>query len=164
LLKTFLGRRIDMTWKTSSVVLSVCVLICFAAAIAHAQTSPAFTPVPAAQIDEARKDKASRIATATLANWSRGQFAPLTDDFTAQMQASLTPEAQQMAIGNIRAMLGDLQSLAFAKAVSTPSMPGFVVYRFKGAFAKEPGEVRVVLDQQGKVAGLWVKPWQDMMQ
>jgi hypothetical protein len=155
-----------MMTKTARIALTVTlgVIMACVGTIVVAQTSPAFEPVPESKIDKAQKDKAAQIATTTLNNWFKGQFAPLSDDFTSQMKENLTPEAQKLAIADIKAKLGDLQSAELAEAVVSPSMPGIVVYRFKGRFSKETGEVRVVLDKQGKVVGLWVKPWQDKMQ
>lgn len=157
-----------MTTKTESVVLiaSISVIMLCVATVVAAQTSPAFEPVPAAQIDQTQKNRASQVATTTLSNWFKGQFAPLSDDFTAQMKEKLVPEAQKQAAAGLKSSLGDFQSLEFAEAVTSPSMPGVVVYRFKGKFSTSPEspEVRVVLDPQGKVGGLWVKPWQNKMQ
>jgi hypothetical protein len=158
----------EMSMKTKRVVLTVCLwaLMCCATTIAAAQMSPSFEPLPASKIDQAQKDKASQIATTTLNNWFKGQFAPLSDDFSQQMKDNLGAEAQKQATEALIAQLGDFQSLEFAEAVTTASMPGIVVYRLKGKFSKAPApaDVRVVFDKQGKVAGFWVKPWQDKMQ
>jgi hypothetical protein len=40
------------------------------------------------------------------------------------------------------------------------------VYRFKGTYSRtsEQPEIRVVFDSQGKISGLWLKPWRDEIQ
>jgi hypothetical protein len=157
-----------MMTKTGRIALTVTlgVIMACVGTIVVAQTSPAFEPVPESKIDQAQKGKAAQIATTTLNNWFKGQFAPLSDDFTSQMKEKLVPEAQKQATEGLKASLGDFQSMEFAEAVTTPSMQGIIVYRFKGRFSKATGstEIRVVIDKQGKVGGLWVKPWQDKMQ
>ena len=43
------------------------------------------------------------------------------------------------------------------------SQPHLLIHRFKGRYgtASSVPEVRVVLDRDGRLAGLWIKPWQD---
>ncbi len=150
-----------MIRKIGSLVLPVSIFV-FVFCMATIAAAQSFNPVP--QVDEAQKTKAAQAATTTLSNWYNGKFAPLSDDFTQQMKERVPPEAQKQVVTELKETLGDFQSMDFAQALVSPSMPGIVVYRFKGKFSKESAEIRVVLDQQGKVAGFWVKPWQQKMQ
>jgi hypothetical protein len=149
-----------------ALTLSLCFLLCCVAAIAAAQAPPLFKPVPASKIDQAQKDKASKVAATTLDNWFKGKFAPLSDDFTSLMKEKLGPAAQKQATEGVKSVFGDFQSMKFVEAEASPAMAGIVVYRFKGKFSKtsESPEIRVVVNKQGKVAGLSVKPWQDKIQ
>ncbi len=114
----------------------------------------------------AQKDKAYDVAMNTLTNWSKGEFQPLSDNFTSEMRTALPPNQQEMAYHQIKGLLGDFRSLEFAEAVVSSSMPDLVVYRFKGTFANssEKPEVRVTMDKNGKVSGFYVKPWSDTIQ
>jgi len=144
----------------------VCVFMAGAMQVAGAQEQPTFQSLSSTQIDQAQKNKAQQIATATLGDWFKGKFGPLSDAFTPEMQEALPPEGQQQVVGTLKTKLGDFQSMEFAQAVASPNLPDMVVYRFKAKFSRadQPPEVRVSMDKQGKVAGFWIKPWQETMQ
>ena len=74
----------------------------------------------------------------------------------------IPPEKQRQSWEVIRATFGEYRSLEFAELVE---LPGFHVYRFKATFSKGGSrpEVRVVLDTQNKVSGLWCKHWSPVM-
>lgn len=144
-------------------IVAVYVFVCCNATLAAAQAGDTFKAVPAGQIDQTQKNKAAQVASTTLSNQFKGRFEPLSDDFTQAMKEALPPEGQKAVIDTLRAKLGDFQSMEFAEATASPAMPQIVVYRFKGKFSKdkESPEVRVAMDKQGKVAGLWIRPWRD---
>jgi hypothetical protein len=143
-----------------ALTLSVCLLVCTAATIAAAQTPPSLKPVPASKIDEPQKNKAAKIVTTTLNNWSEGKVAPLSNDVTPKMKERFAPDAQKRLLKRMKANAGDFQSLKFFGAFASPSKPGLVQYRFKGKFSKvsEPTEIRIVMNKQGKVVGASAKP------
>jgi hypothetical protein len=39
----------------------------------------------------------------------------------------------------------------------------YMIYRFRGAFdaTDEKPEIRIVLDRNNKLAGFWIRPWED---
>jgi hypothetical protein len=131
-----------------------------------AVAQPSFDRVPDAKLNVAQKDKANEVGTDILTKWSKGEFQPLSDNFTSEMQKGLPPNKQEMAFHQIKELLGDFRSMEFAEAVASPAMPDLVVYRFKGTFANSPEkpEVRVVMNKEDKVAGFFVKPWMDTLQ
>jgi hypothetical protein len=147
------------------VIVSACVFVTWTATPAAAQADDAFKALPAGQIDQAQKNKAAHVASTTLTNQFKGKFEPLSDDFTQQMKEALPPEKQKEVINSIRGKLGEFQSMEFVEAVASQAMPGIIVYRFKGKFSNSPEspEIRVALDRQGKVAGLWIVPWKDKL-
>lgn len=120
-----------------------------------------FKPIPAAEVNQTHKSTAERAAVAVFGAWRDGKFDPLSDDFTQQMKDALPPAAQKGAYQNIKAMFGEFQSLEFVEAVVSPNLAEMVVYRFRAQFSgtSQRPEIRVVLDEQGKVSGFWCKPW-----
>lgn len=150
---------------TALLIVCMCVFITWTPTMVAAQADDSFKALPAGQIDQTQKNKAAQIASATLTNQFKGKFEPLSDDFTQQMKEALPPERQKEVINSIRGKLGEFQSMEFVEAVASQAMPGIIVYRFKGKFSKSPEipEIRVAMDQQGKVAGLWIVPWKDKL-
>jgi len=129
-----------------------------------AQQTPTPTPsTPAssgAQGDPSEQAMAERIAVQLLKGWSEGRFEPLGDEFTQEMRTKLSPEAQKQGHAATAAMFGEFQSLEY---VETAPVGPYRAYRFKGTFTKSQGdarpEVRVIVDDQGKVGGFWCRPW-----
>lgn len=146
------------------IVSGLVILLAIIVGTAWAQSS--FKPVPANQINEEQREKAAQIAHAEFTKWRSGTFDPLTDAFTAQMRQAMTPAVQRSAYEQTKAIFGDFKSLSFAEAVASPDMPGTIVYRFRGKFDKssDDPEIRVVMDSEGKVSGLWLKPWSAQLQ
>lgn len=122
-----------------------------------------FLPVPPQEVDQAAQKKAMRAADRLLAGWRDGKFEPLPDDFTVEMATSFPPEDQQAAYNNLKALFGEFRSLAFAEAVMSPMLPGHIMYRFRGKFSATNAdpEIRVLMNNAGKIAGFWVRHWMD---
>jgi len=125
-------------------------------------TSP-FQPMPEVKVNQAHKEKARQVAGALLTAWREGRFEPLSDDFTLEMAQGLPPEDQKKAHASLRALFGDFVSLEFFEAVTSLTLPDCVMYRFKGTFSSTDArpEVRVLMDDEGTVAGFWVMHWKD---
>lgn len=125
-----------------------------------------FNAIPADKVNPDQKALARETAQTLLINWNNGQYKPVSDDYTAKMKAALTPKLQEKSGQALKNKFGDFKSMIFAQAATSPQVPGFTVYRFKGAFTKtaEPVEIRVVVEDTGKIGGFWVKPWNDVVQ
>jgi hypothetical protein len=125
-----------------------------------------FMPIAPDKLNQVSRDKAQQVATDLLAGWRDGKFRKLTGDFTTEMIAKLPPEDQKKAYDALRSLFGDFRSLKFVEAASSPQIPGYTAYRFKGTFSAVEAnpEVRVMLDGEGKVAGFWVRHWMDEIQ
>ena len=77
-----------------------------------------------------------------------------------------TAEVQRQNHQTIRLLFGAFEGLDYIETRYMDSQPHLLIHRFKGRYgaASRPPEVRVVLDRDGRLAGLWIKPWQDEMQ
>ncbi len=111
-------------------------------------------------VDEG-KSIAERIARDLMASWSSEGFEPLGNKANAVMQSLLTPERQKETYQAISALFGTYESLTFVEAWGPVKGLPSVVYRFKARFSNsdERPEIRIVIDQGGKLSGFWIKPW-----
>ncbi|HMK35407.1 MAG TPA: hypothetical protein VK463_10095 [Desulfomonilaceae bacterium] len=126
-----------------------------------------FSKVPQSEVNAEHVEKASQIVGSLYAKWQNGQFKPVGDEFTAEMRKGLSPELQKQSFEQIRSMFGDYQGMTFVEALTARFfIPTGTVYRLKGTYSRtsEQPEVRVVFDSEGKISGLWLKPWRDEMQ
>lgn len=126
-----------------------------------------FKKIPASEIDKAQVKDAQRIVSALYEKWQAGTFEPVSDRFTAEMKKGLTPELQEQSFGQIKGMFGDYRGMKLVEALTARFLlPRGTIYRFKGSYSKtsQQPEIRVVFDSDGKVSGLWLKPWKDEIQ
>lgn len=126
-----------------------------------------FTRVPVSSVNTGHVEQAYRLMDSLYAKWQNGTFEPVGDEFTAEMQKGLSPELQKQSFEQGRAIFGDYQGMTFVEALTARFLlPRGTVYRFKGKYSKtsENPEIRVVFDSDGKISGLWLKPWRDEMQ
>jgi hypothetical protein len=110
-------------------------------------------------------EKAVEIVNGLYAKWGQDIFDPVSDEFDSKMQQGLTPDLQRRAFYDVKRMFGDYSGMTFYEAL-TQRFFGGTVYRFKGSFSQGAGnqpEIRVVFDKQGKISGLWIKPWAEEM-
>ena len=123
-----------------------------------------FEPIPTGSVDPARQAKAGEFGQKMLQAWARDEYPALGAEATADMQKSNDGDAQKKADKQLEEGIGSFKTMSFAEA-DRSKPPKVEVYRFKAVFDKsdKPVEVRVVLDLDGKVSGIWVKPWKDAL-
>lgn len=113
-----------------------------------------------------------RIATSLAEKLLLGQkkdniYLLNEEEAIPQVAKGLTEAVQRSSYESIRAQFGDYQSMKFAEAWSLSTDQGvFTIFRFKGNFTdtSDKPEVRVVLDGESRLAGFWIRPWQDDLQ
>ena len=109
---------------------------------------------------------AAQLATQILQAHEQGRFGTLgPEDATEKFRRAFTAEVQRHSHQNIRKLFGAFEGLDFVETRSIENQPHLLVHRFRGRYgaASQAPEVRVVLDRDGKLAGLWIKPWQEQM-
>ncbi len=97
----------------------------------------------------------------------RDRFEALRpEEATEEFRNGFTAEVQRRSHQTIRQLFGAFEGLDYVETRSTEDQPHLLIHRFKGRYgaASRSLEVRVVLDRDGKLAGLWIKPWQEQMQ
>jgi hypothetical protein len=124
------------------------------------------------QYQKLEKDEVSptdiRLATSLAEKLLIGQktgniYFPTDKEATQAVVDGLTEEMQASTYATIRDMFGDYESMKFAEAWEITGEPMYLLFRFKGTFSessKQP-EIRVVLDMDRKLAGFFIRPWQD---
>lgn len=115
----------------------------------------------AAQSD--RLQFAQNISQKILTAQSEDKYYPLTlEEATPRMVEGLNEQLQKMSYQQIKVAFGDFHGISFYELVKVDDNAVLEIYRFKGAFSsKQEVEVRTVLDQEGRLAGFFVKPWSD---
>ena len=144
----------------------MCAVLLFGGLLVIAAADSSFIVLPSTKIDENLLRKAQSIASDLLTGWREGKFQHLSDDFSLEMMAGLPPEDQKKAYDSLRVLFGHFESLRFAEALMSPRLPGAVMFRFRGTFSgtKDNPEIRVVITDEGKITGFWVKHWVDQVQ
>ena len=107
---------------------------------------------------------AEQLATQILQAHEQGRFEALGPEATEGFRKAFTAEIQRHSYQQLRQLFGTFEGLDFVETHSIESQPHLLIHRFKGRYSTASPEVRVVLDQDGKLAGLWIKPWQEQMQ
>ncbi|MCD4829575.1 MAG: DUF3887 domain-containing protein [Candidatus Cloacimonetes bacterium] len=105
---------------------------------------------------------ATQIANDLILKMQASQFYPLGDEATARMRHSFTPGEQVIAWKQILDLYGDFQGMEYVHTWASRDGLNMRIYRFRGDFSKGARpEVRVVMDNDGLLAGLWIKDWKE---
>ena len=107
---------------------------------------------------------AGQLATQILQAHEQGRFEALgPEEATEGFRKDFTAERQRFYHQKSQQLFGTFEGLDFGETRFMENQPHLLAHRFKGRYSTASPEVRVVLDQDGKLDGLWVKPWQDQM-
>ena len=120
--------------------------------------------IASAPVQSEQHHQAAQLATQILQAHEQGRFEALGTEATESFRKAFTTEVQRHSYQQLRQLFGTFEGLDFVETRSIESQPHLLIYRFRGRYSTASPEVRVVLDQDGKLTGLWIKPWQDQMQ
>jgi hypothetical protein len=115
------------------------------------------------QVNTVLRDASREFAAHYLERCRAGRFETLGNQVTDELRAALTPEKQAASHAAIAAEVGAYESLTYVETYRVADEPGSTIFRFRGQFTGGEPEVRVVRDADGKVSGLWIKPWRDRL-
>lgn len=134
--------------------------------LGHAQTT--FEEIRKEDVSQTELRKALHLAEKIMLGQKTGNYYMLSEsEAIPEVARGLSKEVQAASYDAVKGMFGDYESLAFEEAYTMESGQGqFTIYRLKGKFSvtKDTPEIRVVMNTEGKVAGLWVRPWEDDLQ
>ena len=130
------------------------------------QRTVATQTVASVSVQSDQHHLAAQLATRILQGHERGRFEILSaEEATEVFRTGFTAEVQRQNHQTIRLMFGAFEGLDYIETRYMDSQPHLLIHRFRGRYtaASRPPEVRVVLDGDGMLAGLWIKPWQEEM-
>ena len=120
--------------------------------------------VASAPVQSEQHQLAAQLATQILQAHEQGRFGALgPEEATEDFRKAFTAEIQRHSYQQLRQLFGTFEGLDFVETRSIENQPHLLIYRFRGRYSTASPEVRVVLDQDGKLTGLWIKPWQEQM-
>ena len=123
--------------------------------------------VASAPVQSDQHHLAAQLATRILQGHEQDRFEALgPEEATESFRNGFTAESQRQSHQAIRQLFGAFEGLDYVETRSIDSQPHLLIHRFRGRYgaAAQAPEVRVILDREGKLAGLWIKPWQEQMQ
>ncbi|MYK39963.1 MAG: hypothetical protein F4049_07065 [Gemmatimonadetes bacterium] len=121
--------------------------------------------VASAPVQSEQHQLAAQLATQILQAHEQGRFEALgPEEAIESFRKAFTAEIQRHSYQQLRQLFGTFEGLDFVETHSIENQPHLLIHRFRGRYSTASPEVRVVLDQDGKLTGLWIKPWQDQMQ
>jgi len=125
--------------------------------------SQGFEKLPESQIDQSRIELAKNFSDNYFTALKNDQYYEFHDEAIEALSKNLTPEKQKQAYQSIKDLFGDYQSLEYVEAWKSSGAQGMTIIRLKGSFDEDKAkpEIRVVLNEENKIAGFWIKPWAD---
>lgn len=140
------------------------VIMLFIFSILSSGCGSKFDTFPESEVDLEMKADAERIGTTLLTAHREGRFEPLGDEASDIMRSSYTPDQQKKSYEHLKSVIGEFESMEYVETCVPKEGQKLYVFRFKGEFSKNKNvEVRVVINEQGKLDGFWVKPWKDKL-
>ena len=130
----------------------------------HTRTTATPETVASAPVQSEQHHLAAQLATQILQAHEQGRFEALGPEATESFRKAFTAEIQRHSYQQLRQLFGTFEGLYFVETRSIKGQPHLLIHRFKGRYSTASPEVRVVLDQDGKLVGLWIKPYQEQMQ
>ena len=148
-----------MKYLTQILMLSVIPLIAFC------QTNPNYERIDEKDIDSKKLEFATDLSNNILSAQKIGSFYTLSDkEATSEMRTGLNELVQKQSYVQIKSLFGEYENLSFDHLMTSGEGTKYEIYRFRGKFnLNKEVEVRVVLDESGKLAGFFVKPWNDQI-
>ncbi len=123
------------------------------------QGQSGFVKIDESEIDTVKLKSVQKLATDMLLAQKRGIYYQLTSEqATAAMIEGLSETVQKSSHIQLKQLFGAFKEIKFHSLMENEQR--FRVYRFKGVYESDADvEVRAVTDSAGKLAGFFIKPW-----
>jgi 16S rRNA C967 or C1407 C5-methylase (RsmB/RsmF family) len=122
------------------------------------------------KLDDTKKDTkkvkiAEDFANAFFTKLKEGSFYQFKDEAIDMMKNSFTEQTQKTVYSQLKAQFGEFESQSYAETWVQKSNGSDHIIRLKGKFSKSVKmlELRIVVNEENKLAGFWIKPWSDML-
>ena len=118
------------------------------------------------KIDSAKMKIAQKFSNDFYTQLSNGSYYKFNDEAIPQIKNQMTEDFQKATYKQIKDNFGDFVSLNYSETWIQTSNPKMFIFRFKGKFNKSNDdlEIRVVIIENGKIAGFFIKPWNNKLQ
>ncbi|MCF6341998.1 MAG: DUF3887 domain-containing protein [Bacteroidales bacterium] len=122
-----------------------------------------FKKLPENKTDKSKIEFATKIATSYFMALKNGNSYDFENNAIKDFTEKMTPNFQKQTYDQIKKTFGNFESLKYSGTWVEKENNDFQIIRLKGNFGqqKTPLEIRVVVNNSNKIAGLWVKPWKD---
>ena len=109
---------------------------------------------------------ARKFSESLLNAFKNNEVLVLKEESTELMKSTFTAEYQKVVRTQLQKEVGFYKSSEYVETWIEKSNPNFKIHRFKGDFTgtNKKVEIRTVLDEKNKVAGIYIKPWSDVLQ
>jgi hypothetical protein len=117
------------------------------------------------EVDSTKIKIAKKFAFDYMVAQKSNSFYEFKDEAVPVLKNQLTEERQKAGYKQLKDNFGDFKSLEYAETWIQKDNAAFKIFRYKSDFDKSANklEIRVILNELDKVAGLWIKPWSDML-
>lgn len=124
-----------------------------------------FKKVPESQVNKESLQIAEGFAKSFMTKAKTGEYYQFQNEAIDALKNQLTKENQKAVYQQLKGKFGDYKSLAYAETWVPGNSSAIQLFRFKSDFSdsKEKLEIRVVLNGEKKIAGLWIKSWDDVL-
>lgn len=124
-----------------------------------------FEKLPEEQVNQSQTDLAKKFAHIFFSTLKDGKLYEFHDEATESLSKNITPETQNQLYQYMTEQFGNYQSLEYAETWKYSGEETMIIVRLKGICDRSKGipEIRVVLDKDNKIAGFWMRPWEDEM-
>ena len=122
-----------------------------------------FKKLPENKTDKSKTEFAAGIATSYFMTLKNGNSYDFENNAIKDFTEKMTPSFQKQTYDQVKNTFGNFESLKYSGTWVEKENNDFQIIRLKGKFEqhKTPLEIRVVVNNSNKIAGLWVKPWKD---
>jgi hypothetical protein len=129
------------------------------------QTKTDFVKVDKSKINKEQFELVKNLTDKILTKQKDGGYYSLSEnEATVQMIEGLSESVQKESYGTIKNLFGDYEDLNFESLMESTDENKYKIYRFKGNFETSSDvEVRTILNKEGKLAGFYIKPWNEKL-
>jgi len=145
--------------KSITLIAGICILFC------SNSFSQDLRKLGDSEVDKSKVKIAQDFATNYLTKSKNGEAYKFKDEAIDAVKNQFTEENQKNVYQQVKNQVGDFQSLKYAETWVQGSNKSFQIIRLKGDFEKSNKnlEIRVVLNESGKIMGFFIIPWSDML-
>jgi len=113
--------------------------------------------------DKKKIELATDFVNSYFATLKSGNTYNFNDVSIKAFSDVMTPAVQKQSYNQIIQNFGEFKSAKYSATWVDKANSNLEIIRFKGSFEKsnEPLEIRVVIDENNKIAGFWIKPWKN---